>query len=559
MLDNFEQVLDAAADLSNLLAQTPYVRVLVTSREPLRIAGEQRYPVEALRRDDAATLFLARARAVDPGFAADDAVAEICKRLDDLPLALELAAARVSTLDGPELLRRLERTLPVLTGGARDVPARQRTLRATLEWSYDLLDDDERRLFARLAIFAESFAVESVEEICDVPVDVLQNLVEKSLARRWPTGRFGMLELVREFAAERLEESDEAEHLRGVHAAHYLALAEASEAERESSSDHERVARLEADYENLRNALAWFLAHHPDEALRLAAALLHFWDSRDAFVEGGIWTEAALEAASHEPSIRRALVLSRAALFRALRDDARRALPLAREGFEVARLVGDRAAVANALGTLGSVECELELPAALATLDEALALYRDLADRRGITGCLHLIGERRGELGDYDLGRELLEQSIAMSREGGNDYMLGSSLDSIAVIALEQEDVDYAERSYRELIDVSSRLGSERLTAYALAGLSVAAAIGGRPQRAGVLWGALEPLERHHDSRILATERARFERLLRSRVDRDSPEFVAGLELGRMLGTEAAVAYAVGSAAAASVASSGES
>jgi predicted ATPase len=231
LFDNFEQVVDAASEVSDLLGSCPNLRVLVTSREPLHVTGEQEYAVPPFEHQEAIDFFLARARALDPGFEAKDAVPEICRRLDDLPLALELAAARVKALTPEQILQRLERRLPLLTGGPRDAPERQRTLRATIEWSHDLLAEDERRLFARLSVFAGGCTLHAAETVCDADLDTLQSLIDKSLVRH-TDGRYWMLETIREFAAEQLG----GEGIRDMHAEHYVALAEEARPNLEGTS-----------------------------------------------------------------------------------------------------------------------------------------------------------------------------------------------------------------------------------------------------------------------------------------------------------------------------------
>src|SRR5262249_33581204 len=211
VLDNFEHVLAAAPRVAELLRAAPQITVLATSRAPLHLGGEQEFLVPPLRPDDALTLFTERARAVRPNFEADAHVDEICRRLDGLPLALELAAARVRLLPPAKLAERLERSLPLLTGGARDAPQRQQTLRASLDWSYELLSDAEAQLFARLAVFAGGFSIEAAEEVCDATLDLLQSLVEKNLLQETDEGRFLYLETVREFALERLADCGEVE------------------------------------------------------------------------------------------------------------------------------------------------------------------------------------------------------------------------------------------------------------------------------------------------------------------------------------------------------------
>jgi predicted ATPase len=225
LLDNFEQLVEAGSALGELLEGCPRLDVLVTSRERLHLAAEQEYAVPPFEEADGISFFYARARAVKPGFEADEAVPEICRRLDHLPLALDLAAVRVKALAPRQILARLEQRLPLLTGGARDLPERQRTLRATIEWSHELLDEDGERLFRRLSVFRGGCTLDTAESVADAELETLQSLVDKSLLRH-TVERFWMLESIREYAAERLEESGEATELRERHAAHFLALAE---------------------------------------------------------------------------------------------------------------------------------------------------------------------------------------------------------------------------------------------------------------------------------------------------------------------------------------------
>jgi predicted ATPase/class 3 adenylate cyclase len=269
LLDNFEHVISAARSLGELCARIPSVKLLVTSREPLHLAAEREYPVPPLREREAVALFGDRARAVKPDFAEDDAVAEICLRLDCLPLALELAAARVKALSTEDLLRRLDKRLPLLTGGPRDAPERQRTLRATIAWSYDLLTPEAKRVFAALAIFVGGCTLEAAEEVCQADVDAIAELLDKSLLRR-DRQRYFMLETIAEFAIERLEEGGELDELRRRHAEYYLKLARSVEDLIRSPQAATFLDQLERDHDNLRAALTRLSGATPDRALRVA-------------------------------------------------------------------------------------------------------------------------------------------------------------------------------------------------------------------------------------------------------------------------------------------------
>ena len=323
LFDNFEHVAAAAADVSQLLQRCPGLTVLVTSREPLRLDGEWEYAVDPLRESEAVVLFETRARAVRNDFVSNGEVSQICERLDNLPLAIELAAARVKMLSPAALLERLEQRLPLLGGGARDVPERQRTLRATIEWSHELLGEEEQRLFARLAVFRGGSTLEAVEAVCEAVFDTLSSLVDKSLVRMRDDNRFWMLETIREYAREQLDGSGEADELRRRHAGHFLALAE--EAEPHLRGDPKAwLERLDPEHDNLRAALDWLeAAGETQSALRLVAGLSEFWGVRGHFAEANRRIERAL-AAEALPTLHRARALLAGARFAASNGDVAR-------------------------------------------------------------------------------------------------------------------------------------------------------------------------------------------------------------------------------------------
>jgi len=381
LLDNFEHLVDAAAGVAGLLAACPNLEVLVTSREVLRLPGEQAYPVPPLAPEDGTELFLARAHAADPGFAPTAAVPELCARLEHLPLALELAAARVRMLSPDQLLERLAGRLDLLKAG-RGVDPRQRTLRATIEWSYDLLDEEEQRLFARLAVFAGGCTLEEAEEICEADLDVLQSLVDKSLARVREGDRFWMLETIREFATERLEASGEADELHRRHAEYFLALAEEAEPfiHRVDAGWLDRLGR-EAD--NLRAALDWLVASEETQlVLRLAGALDDFWGAKGYLAEGHRRLEDALEA-DQSPTPARAKALNAAADMQIGQGDAARARLRA---------------------------------------EEALALHRQLGNGWGVAASLYLLGAAEADDRKFERARELWEESTRRFREAGDSF-----------------------------------------------------------------------------------------------------------------------------------------
>jgi predicted ATPase len=279
LLDNFEQLLEAAPQIADLLVEAPDLRVLVTSRERLALSAEQEYSVPPLVAAEAVGLFTARARQLKPAFEPDQYVESICRRLDGLPLALELAAARVKVLSPLQILERLGQSLALLTAGARDVPERQRTLRATIEWSYELLSEDEQRLFPRLGVFAGGFGLEAAETVCEVGLDVLQSLVDKSLIRQSDEGRFFLLETIREFACDWL---DEAASFERRHAMWCVALAEDAKRGIYGPEQAMLVDLLDREHNNLRAALEWAAREEDHEVLlRLASSLGYFWGCAD--------------------------------------------------------------------------------------------------------------------------------------------------------------------------------------------------------------------------------------------------------------------------------------
>ena len=303
LLDNFEQVVEAAPELSKLLQACPNLRLLITSRELLRISGEVEYPIPPLAEPEAVELFCVRAQ-LEP----DGTIGELCRRLDDLPLAVELAAARTSVLTPAQILERLSQRLDLFKGG-RDADPRQQTLRATIEWSHDLLSDDEQQLFARLAVFAGGCTLDPAEEVCDANLNILQSLVDKSLARH-SGDRFWMLETIREFATERLHQSPETHHISSRHAAWYADLAERANEQLQGPEEADWLDRLEAELGNLRAALAWFERTRTAAAFQtLGAALLSLWDERGHWREGVLWLEKALALGDSDARTRvRALI-----------------------------------------------------------------------------------------------------------------------------------------------------------------------------------------------------------------------------------------------------------
>ena len=437
LFDNFEHVVDAAGGLSELLAACPNLQLLVTSRELLRVPGEQAYPVPPLEPEDGTELFLARACAALPSFVADEAVPELCARLENLPLALELAAARVRVLSPEQLVERLSQRLDLLKAG-RGVDPRQQTLRATIEWSHELLDEDEQRLFARLAVFAGGCTLESAEAVCDADLDTLESLVDKSLVRIREGDRFWMLETIREYAAERLEDSGEAEMLQRRHAEHFLALGE--EAERNTRVySGEWIGRLEQEHDNLRAALDHLAASGENElVVQLAGALTDFWHYGGHVAEGRQRFESALQG-QERPTVARARALTGAALMAYASGDITAARSIAEQALELHRRLGDPRGAALDLNVLcvASIE-EGDRKRAQQLAEESLALFRQAGDEHNTVAATRTLAFTYHSRGDLERARTLHESNLGQTQALGFKETEAATLGSLAMIAFEQ-------------------------------------------------------------------------------------------------------------------------
>jgi predicted ATPase/DNA-binding CsgD family transcriptional regulator len=490
LLDNFEHVLDAAVSVGELLAGCPRLTVCVTSREALHLRGEHEFPVPPLELPDpvrpafelvaecpAVELFVQRAIAARPDFqlTEDNAptVAEICARLDGLPLALELAAARIRLLTPEAMVARLERRLGLATGGARDLPARQRTLRAAMEWSHALLDEEEQRAFRRLAAFVGGCTLEGADAVCRAAadlsrdtLDLVGSLIEKSLLRQPAAGgepRVSMLETIREFALEHLALAGEEELTRRSHAEYCTALAQALETElaggRQSALD-----RLEADHDNFRAALAWALdAAVPETALYLAACLWRFWLLRGYLSQGRGWLERALAAGGGPPTAPRASALHGAGVLAHYQGDYGRATELCGESLVMFRGLGDDAGAAAALNGLALAERAVGRYAEAGVLfEESLALCRRLGDRRGTAYALEYLGLTRWMEGAYAEAGPLLAEGLTVFLELGDHEGIAYALDSVGYVAVARGELERGQDAQERSLGISRRLGDRR-------------------------------------------------------------------------------------------------
>jgi predicted ATPase/class 3 adenylate cyclase len=543
LLDNLEHVLAAAPHLAALQRSCPNLHLLVTSRALLRVEGERDYRVEPLPTDDAVALFRERAAVAEP----EDAVVEICRRVDCLPLAVELAAARTGLLPPPALLARLGQRLPVLTAGRRDAPERQRTLRATIAWSYDLLDDEEQRLFGRLAVFAGSFDAPAAEEVAGAELDTLQSLVEKSLVRRWASGRLGMLETIHEYAAERLEESGELDELRERHARFLLALAESANLAQEADGP-ERHDLVQGEGDNMRAALVFALDHDRELGIKLVVALEHFWVATNPF-EGARWARLLLERGGSLPDALRAPALRVWSGTTFIVGRFEEGTRLAEESLAAYRRLDDERGVGLLLERLARSELVRgDTARARALAEESRELLRRARFPKGELLTLDVLGEVEFAEGNHDRGIELIRQSVNLSVEIGWDWWTSRALLTLADKAALLSRWDDAERYAHDAVTRGHRIGERQVLVFGLALLARVAAETGRAERAGTLWGAVEGEEVRGPIGQWEDERDDFASAVLAAA---GPRFEDGRSDGRRLSLDEAVEYARAEAGAA--------
>ncbi len=486
LLDNFEHVIDAADELADLQRACPCLDLLVTSRELLSLPGEQAYPLAPLDPGEGTALFIARARAANPDFSPDGAEPELCARLDNLPLALELAAARVRILSPAQLLERLTGRLDLLRAG-RGVDPRHQTLRATIEWSHELLDREEQRLFSHLTVFSGGCTVDAAEAVCDADLDTLQSLVDKSLVRH-TNDRFWMLETIRDYALEQLRAHPQPE-LPGRHADYFLRLAEEAAPGLESAQQRELLQRLEQDMPNFRAALGHFhAAGAADEGLRLASALRLLWVKLGYLSEGRRVAELLLSLGGDATGAR-ARALSTTALLAALQGDWNATMQWSEEGRKLAEALGEHTAAGGCMLTLGRAILALgDRPRALDLFRQAAALARSIDDRNLAAAAALNLGYAALEAGDILEARAEFETATGAT----DPYLVARAHAAAGSTALHASDPERAERSLRTSLEVLLKLGQHEDTAAWALELYAAAIVESDPERAAGLLGAAE-------------------------------------------------------------------
>jgi predicted ATPase len=490
VLDNFEQIIESAPMVSRLLEGAPRLKVLVTSQAVLRLSAEHEVAVSplelpppdasspaALRRSDAVNLFLQRARAVAPSFELTErnasAVAGIVRQLDGLPLALELAAARVKLFQPEALLRRLDRTFDVLTSGERDRPDRHRTLRNAIDWTYRLLSEPDRKVFERMAVFHGGFTLDAAEAVVAEPgedvdvLDALSSLVDKSLLRRAEGGggepRFERLLTIRAFARERLEASGESERWRRRHAEYFAGLAEVFERGRRAAEMEAAVARLEPEADNLRAAMEWALDRGEGGiALRLCQALPFVWLRRGMFEEADRWLERIETLSASLSDLERAHTLNLSGRLAQLRgDNSPAVVERFEESLRLYRAAGHRGGTARALMNLGNVRSRQEAyDEARRLFEESLEIYRELDDPLGVPGALMNLGDASRAEGDLERALAYFGEAAEFSRRRGNRVSLGYALQYLGAAELQRGDLDRAGGLFAESLDIFAAAGA---------------------------------------------------------------------------------------------------
>jgi predicted ATPase/DNA-binding SARP family transcriptional activator len=548
LVDNFEQVLNAAPLLSRLL-KAPGLSLLVTSRALLRLSGEHEYPLPPLHVDEAVTLFADRARGANPHFTLGDedtdAVQELCARLEGLPLAIELAAARSKLLSPTALLGRLAGRLDLLAEGPRDAPARHRGLRTTLDWSYELLTPSQQRVFAQLAVFAGGCSLEAAEAVCGSPgvstFDDVSGIVEESLATHEHAlqgRRVTMLETVREYALERLHALAEEDEVRLRHGNYFLEFAEEAEAKSTGLDQAEWFQQLEREHDNLRSALTFFRERGAaDLDLRLCVALWRFWQTHGHLDEGRRALELALAATSEEDPLLCARALNGAGVLAGEQGDFEAAAAFFEPSLELARMLGDHVRIAGALANLGN------LALFSGNFARARLLYEESIEEATLGGASateRIARENLGlvalDEGDLERAVGLLEESAALAEQDGDERTRASSTRVLAAALLESGDQERARALLGESLTLARRLGEVNGIAYCFDTIAGLAATAGDAEEAALFFGAADLARSSIGALRPPDQQPLYERwLARTLSQLDAAVYAARYEDGRLL------------------------
>ena len=588
ILDNFEQILSAAPILQKIVNSTSFLKILVTSRAPLHIYFEQEVvvtplalpPIDAVSANlndyAAIELFVQRAQSNRRGFVLTGenaaCVAEICRRLDGLPLAIELAAARVRLLSPSSILERLENSLNLLTSIKQDLPARQRTMRGAIEWSFNLLDEDEKAIFRQLSVFADGFTVKAAEAVCityhefvqsetqnpkskiqnpkSEVLDLLTSLADNNLLSVLENEngdvRLRMLEVVREFAAELLEESDEPENVRRRHSDYFLALAEEAEPHLSGEKSAEWLEKLETEHNNFRAALRRSLEKEPETAAHLAAALRHFWSNRSHLTEARSWLEAALEKQDNAPEGIRFKLLNAFSLIARNQGDYSATRRASEESLAASRAINDLRQVILSCHSVAGLELrEGNLAAARKLFEESLIKSRELGDEKQIAITLSGLGNVFLAEQNPAAARMPFEESLEIFRRLGFKLNLSLDLFNLGTVGYYDGKPEEASRHFFESLEIARKMGNKLVISCCLDGLAAVTALRRKPEKSAYLSGAAESLRESIGYEIEPTERFFHEDYLaKTRSALDEKTFIAAYQKGQTLDLSEAVALA---------------
>ncbi|MBC7899837.1 MAG: protein kinase [Saprospiraceae bacterium] len=586
VLDNFEQVVDAAPQISDLLSSTNRLKILVTSRSILHVTAETEFAVpplstpenaeklsfEELSRSEAVRLFVERAKTAKANFQLSEenasVVGEICNRLDGLPLAIELAAARVRILSPSSILARLENTLGLLTGGAQDLPKRQQTMRGAVDWSYDLLTEHEKALFRRLSVFAGGLRLDAAEavvagagsavEIKIVPLtigellatdvlDGITSLIDKSLLVQKEQidgdSRFRMLEVVRDYALESLESADESDAVRRRHAEHFVAFGEQAEPFVQAAQSAKWLDRLEEEHDNLRAAMRWSLENEPAMAVRLAVALRNFWLLHSHLTEGYAWLKAALEKCGEPPADLRFKFMNGLGLAARFQGDYETARKAYADGLAAGMEAGDKQGIALSSRGLGLVAMQQgDVQASKQYFESGLKISRELEDKFGIAISLSFLGDlARTEL-DSGAARPLFEESLTLFRELDNKSAVSDTLNNLGAAAFGEGDHQAAADHFSEAINTAKALGNKITISCSIDGFAALAAERGDLKRSARLAAAADNMRESIGYKIEPAERGfRDAYIGRVQTAISGDDFAAEYERGRSFGLNDAI------------------
>jgi predicted ATPase len=587
VLDNFEQVLSAAPLVKEFLAESAKLKIIVTSRAALHLNIEREFPVQPLdlppsadfsieKLDEfpAVELFRTRANNVRPNFVLTDEnikiVAEICRRLDGLPLAIELAAARVKLFAPNAILERLENSLNLLTAGASDAPERQRTMRDTIRWSYDLLKPDEQFLFRRLAVFAGGFSVEAAESVvsCSLSVaenqprttdngqrttdvlNLLESLIDNNLlvSNELPSGgvRLRMLEVVREFAFEMLETSGELDDLQKNHAEFFLALVEKAEPLLHGEDGNEWLEKLETEHDNLRSALAWSLKNDGEIAARIAAALRFFWLNRSYLTEGLSWSKAALAATETSVSKARSDLLLSNGVFLRSQGNLEAAQKSYQKTLDESRQLNDLMQIIKANHGLAAIAVlQKDFSSAQTSIEESLALSRELKDEMQTAYSLASLGDLEMSRENLSVARPLLEECLTLSKKLAHKKLLTVTYFNLGTINYFENSFETANFNFAESLQIAEEMGNTTMISCALEGFAALAVKSRNPAQSAKLAGAAESLRESIGYYIEPAEEIfRNNYLAETRASLDEKQFAALYANGLEMNSNEAVALA---------------